>query len=644
MVLDWSTVAYWNKPRGYSGASSLRTKIVQNVVNPQTNIINLNRPPPTTKPVTENDRFDNYYGLYDEHIMSNLNFFKTYPLVAGTHTWTEFKAAPVPYSTINLVNSDFTNGTVRIRHPGYYVLQENIIFSPNPNDDFMPTAAQIAGGANAEYPIAPFGGFHLGFFAAITVESSDVILNLNGKVLRQSSVFNVLQRFYAQIELTNTPFVPPQGPADFGDTVKFANRAYVMNGFLGLSSHHGIHGNSMKNIIIENLNIFDYEVAAIALNGGENILVRDIQVCNISTDIKVISTFSQARFIRTFLKAIEKRDSSISLELSTGTKTITEIITELEAEMAQVKIAVETKQPLPDSIFKNVSQKSDDNAYGFLFNPRGVAVGGFRQNRVGAIGNTNIVVHDCNLENITTESTEILGVSPGPRGGGGGAYGEGEQAGPVGDIFQVELVNNAGAYNQNVLANAQLIIAESGKGSLERGRTNIQPAIIEWAKSGKSNLSSIINNTDFYYVNVHDSMGHTMKGNIGFFISAVDGMKIQNVNIKNIGNTGPRGNETRGDNTSYEGSTTRAMAIVGSLNIIMNNISIKNVSSKSGNGIALDFIGETNKVSIHDILIDDVLSSNYTNAGDGPNPEVRPLEVNFSATSGEAIFLKMAEK
>ena len=115
-------------------------------------------------------------------------------------------------------------------------------------------------------------------------------------------------------------------------------------------------------------------------------------------------------------------------------------------------------------------------------------------------------------------------------------------------------------------------------------------------------------------------------------------------NIKNIGNTGSRGNETRGDNTSYEGSTTRAMAIVWSLNIIMNNISIKNVSSKSGNGIALDFIGETNKVSINDILIDDVLSSNYTNAGDGPNPEVRPLEVNFSATSGEAIFVKMAAK
>ena len=75
-----------------------------------------------------------------------------------------------------------------------------------------------------------------------------------------------------------------------------------------------------------------------------------------------------------------------------------------------------------------------------------------------------------------------------------------------------------------------------------------------------------------------------------------------------------------------------------------NNISIKNISSKSGNGIALDFIGETNKVSINEILIDDVISSNYTNAGDGPNPEVRPLEVNFSATSGEAIFVKMVEK
>ena len=634
MILDWNTVTYWNRPKDYSGLCGLKwygsVKAAME-----------SRKPGTTKPPVQNTRFANYNGLYNENIMNNLNFFETYPLVAGTHTWTEFKATPVPYSTVNLVNSDFANGTIRIRHPGYYILQENIIFSPNPNDDFMPTAAQIAGGAAAEYPVAPFGGFHLGFFAAITIEANDVILNLNGKILRQSSVFNVLQRFYAHIELANTPFVPPQGPADFGDIVKSANRAYIMNGSLGLSSHHGIHGNSMKNIIIENLNIFSYEVAAIALNGGENILVKYIQVCNISTDIKVISTFSQARFIRTFLKAIETRDSRISLELSTGTKTISEIITELEAEMALVKTAVETKQPLPDSIFKNVSQKSDDNAYGFLFNPRGVAVGGFRLNRVGAIGNTNIVLHNINLENITSKSTEILGVSPGPRSGGGGAYGEGEQAGPVGDIFQIELVNNAGAYNQNILANAQLIIAESGVGSSERGRTNIQSAIIDWAKSGKKNLSSIINNTDFYYVNAHDSMGHTMKGNIGLFISAVDGMKIQDVNINNIENTGSIGNETKGDNTPYEGSTTRAVAIVGSVNVEINSINVNKINSLHGNGIGIDMLGETNNVTIDNAKVEDIHSSNYTNNGTGPNPEPLPIEVGFNSSNGDAILVNI---
>ena len=56
------------------------------------------------------------------------------------------------------------------------------------------------------------GAYHLGFFAAITVESDDVILDLNGKSLKQSKLHNLQQRFYSHIELASAPFIPKQGP------------------------------------------------------------------------------------------------------------------------------------------------------------------------------------------------------------------------------------------------------------------------------------------------------------------------------------------------------------------------------------------------------------------------------------------------
>ncbi|GMH93165.1 hypothetical protein TrVE_jg8497 [Triparma verrucosa] len=57
---------------------------------------------------------------------------------------------------------DFKDGTVRITEPGLYVLTEDIVFDPAD------------------------GAYTLGFFAAITVETDGVILDLQGHTIRQS--------------------------------------------------------------------------------------------------------------------------------------------------------------------------------------------------------------------------------------------------------------------------------------------------------------------------------------------------------------------------------------------------------------------------------------------------------------------------
>ena len=66
----------------------------------------------------------------------------------------------------------FNNGTYRITKSGYYKLFEDIIFHPNPENEYKPKSIQ-----NELYP--NMGAYILGFFAVITIEASNVTLDLN---------------------------------------------------------------------------------------------------------------------------------------------------------------------------------------------------------------------------------------------------------------------------------------------------------------------------------------------------------------------------------------------------------------------------------------------------------------------------------
>ena len=206
-----------------------------------------------------------------------------------------------------LNQKDFNNGTYRIKVPGIYVLNENITFSPNKNiyqstncmdfknvlDNFHPKYPdQIE-----QYPKPPY---QFGFFAAITVECDNVIIDLNNKILGQSVIHYFHQRFYSNIELNSSPFIGGQGPSNFGE-IQFPKNIYIKNGILGRSSHHGIHGNGNHNILLENLIIKDYEVGGIALNGSENVIIRNIEIEDSLKDVNINFLYSNALYTRRFL-------------------------------------------------------------------------------------------------------------------------------------------------------------------------------------------------------------------------------------------------------------------------------------------------------------------------------------------------------
>ena len=131
------------------------------------------------------------------------------------------KATPVEViktssnNIIELYQKDFTEGTYRILEPGYYKIMEDIEFDFNNNEN------SVDDPCNAWFPLEeqsdkyPGAGdyrdnYFLGFFAGVTIESDDVVLDLNGFELRQSKAFYYAQRWFSVIELASSMFLPGQ--------------------------------------------------------------------------------------------------------------------------------------------------------------------------------------------------------------------------------------------------------------------------------------------------------------------------------------------------------------------------------------------------------------------------------------------------
>lgn len=499
-----------------------------------------------------------------------------------------------PYSQIFITNNSFKNGTLRITTPGRYTLLENIIFNPNEDNDFKPTKKQIE---NKIYPTRIEGAYNLGFFAAITIESNDVVLDLNGHYIRQSPLHNLQQRFYSHIELANAPFIPKQGPAQFSNENNYRSTNYCLieNGILGLSSHHGIHGNGMKNVLIRNLNIIDFEVAAIALNGAKNSAIKNINVEGASKDIPVLSTYSQSRFIIPFLDIVKKIDPKATLEIHSGTKTIDQIKNELNDALEKTKQEFINNKEITNKLFLNKTKLYDGNIYGIVLNTNGVVINDFITKRSEkSLGNENIYLENINIKNIISEPLEIIGVNPQKlkdpklerlrliRAMEQSAYGGKTQVGPVGDVFQIENNMENFIYKENVLANAQLIVSKYNKDKI--GTSNISDEILEWVKKG-DDINNYLND-ELYFTSGGDSMAHVMKGNIGLFISAGKNIVTRNVNIDNIETKG-RGvgncKLLKENQISKKGGQCIGCCVTGSENIIIYNEKINNIKSNAYN-------------------------------------------------------------
>lgn len=208
-----------------------------------------------------------------------------------------------------LSQDDFSQGTYRIIEPGRYKLTEDIEFCPQKDNDYWPPTILWH-----KYPPA---AYYLGFFAAMTVETDKVEIDLGGYTIQQCQEFYLVQHFFNVIELNNRVFVsnegvsslnyqktdkPVGGPAA-GDFIT-PNNVVIKNGSIGRSSHAGIHGNSITNLKIHDVEIHNFEVAGIQCNGCKDVSVYDSVVGPSAHNIPVLATFSNARFLEFFTQTL----------------------------------------------------------------------------------------------------------------------------------------------------------------------------------------------------------------------------------------------------------------------------------------------------------------------------------------------------
>lgn len=496
-----------------------------------------------------------------------------------------------------LKQKDFKQGTYRIKEPGIYKLAENIIFNPKPD---FPSKDQ------EEYLNRAYS---LGFFAAITVEAEDVTIDLGGHSLSQDPTFALLQRFYANIELANTPFIPGQGPANFGELTGSAKNCVIKNGILGRSSHHGIHGNFNENVIIKNVTIQDFEVAGIAINGSKNLQLINIEIGKNCRTVPVNSAYSAGRFLSLlatpWLEQVkDKLDDNMLADVKSALKALNK---ELDRVFATIEMGKEVPKSSPYYIPSYHGERlPDGNNYGLLVHVPGVAVNDYIDEKTKEKLSKDLVLKHVRIHGIRANVLEIVAIST--------LDGAGVQIDPSGSVFRIlEVVsekNSRGAptndaiYVGNSLTDAQIAIVKASQAiGVPIGRFNMSPDLVRWATEKLP--FSFLKAKGYKLIGNGDSMFHVQKGVHGIRIDGLNGAEFNDVVIDRISNVGPIGSLACGQyekshqkqlRVGYCGADTVGINMSFVHDVTAEKVKVKNIHSDNGHSKGFRFINESRNV------------------------------------------------
>lgn len=478
-------------------------------------------------------------------------------------------------SAIALSQSDFDSGPYRITQPGYYYFTENVSFEPDPE-------------AEAERTDKPVNDW----FAALTIECDNVIIDLNTKTFDCSDDFVRSHSFkvFSMIELNNSPFPHFVFAFDGETEIKNAHNVVIKNGTLGRSSHHGIHGNNNSNVHIHDLVIRDWEVAGISLNGLLDGYIHDVTVSGLE---HVVPFTGQ-------------------LALMQATQVTLQDLADGGDETAATHLAA-LNALLADSNFNGENHPSgihEGNCYGIFLN-RAVDVGPVptthcQDGTINCVMIENVTV--CNVKN---EIIETVGIA------------SNDNTRLKGNPFGVLRWNDAypsGSFAPNDLLKAQVYAGNAKDASAYPA--GFAANILAESPNEATFLSHAkpIFNGDF--------AGHTNKGAFGIRVDCGHGVTIKDCNVVNVQSIGAKGADlstiSAGENYDfqvgrYTGNDVHGLALAACRNCCVVNTKVVECWSQNGHvrGIAVNNDSESN-------VIDQCISSDHYAFLDNPNDPVNP--------------------
>lgn len=507
---------------------------------------------------------------------------------------------------INLYNVDFVNGTIRIDTDNVKIcIEENIIFEPN---DSYPTN-------NGEYPGCKHmrnGTFSLGFFSAISIESSNVEIDLQQHSIKMGDTFYIQQRWFSLIEI-GRPFIVGQGPGDFGNVEIDVSNITIKNGVLGLSSHHGIHGNNVKNVLIENLQINNFEVCGIQFNGFSNVEIRNIDIGPSSKRAFLNGYYSNARFTLISLTKAEIYHNHTTINFNNDKElTYQQIYINLQTTLDLAKRYVlnentqnDRNNPLFDEaieLFINKDGLPDGSAiYGILLNSKGVAVNDFGTSPPNNGGNdvniNNVSIH--NLE-LSVAEIPIMGATKTMK----GMFGDVMNIRSMIDDYSKILLDNNELhanikYKGNALSDAQILGAITNMYNSE-----LSDLFLQWLDE------EIIPNE---IMNIHcgsDIMEHKNKGVMGMRLDNIENVNITNITIRNLINYSPLPTILCQKNTIGTNSTNiKGIVLINTDITIYGKNIINNIESHNGNSMGIHLLEDSFLDNQGELLINKISSS-----------------------------------
>jgi hypothetical protein len=512
-----------------------------------------------------------------------------------------FKLCQAELPRKRLYQKDFKDGPVTLNCPGVYTVEEDITFDFQADNDYRP-------------PDSSGRAFSLGFFAGIIITGKNIILDLQGHTVKQSEAFALQQRFFAIIELASAPFIPRQGPSNFGNKIKSAKYCLIKNGTLGRSSHHGIHGNGVRGCVLHNLCIRDFEIAGVALNGGKVFHFDNLTIGPNAQDIPVLGTYSASRFLPQFYEQI-REDAETNNEWVAGLELKTKLDNLLAANQ-QVFDEVAATGKTTVVPFANECGLTDGNNYGILIGPIGVAVNEYIDQEFKGKYVKHVKIDETLVHDIVCKPIEVVGLCLSDN--------KGKQNDSSGSVFRIEdvadLSDSKSTYSGNVLTEAQLCLAAYGlKYSVKIGRMNITQDVVDWAANAEP--LSVLTDKGYTFKYSGDMMNHLSKPIIGYRFDAVKCLylgKTKLIKMENKGRLGEGSYIVSHDAQKRPGY--RGNAVVGYdfsrvIKVKIGDIFVKDLSSYNGEVIGFRVINNSAKLQLYNYRITN-LTVGY--AIDGP--------------------------